>query len=270
MDYLRWRRIRQVISYGWKDANEITKNQECNKSRIWVFFDIIKCFQTYYIFSNQYKQNKIWEKDNIERHNLCQQQGDLNRTHDNWVVFYYKNWRFLDRYTQLKWQRSPRLIAKRDAAYAKNYGFGENLSVQYGVTLICEHFCIGKIKAGKNILLARNCDIDITGDIEIGDNVGILEGAKILTHAHDSYHFMKDSDLIPFSNRAYKTNLKIGDNVSICAHAVILPGVGEIGENSIISAGAIVNRPVPANVIVAGNPAQVVRKIPAVVKIKKH
>ena len=81
---------------------------------------------------------------------------------------------------------------------------------------------------------------------------------------------MKEEELIPFSNRAYKTNLKIGNNVSICAHAVILPGVTEIGENSIISAGAIVNRPVPANVIVAGNPAVVVRKIPAIVKRTKH
>ena len=81
---------------------------------------------------------------------------------------------------------------------------------------------------------------------------------------------MKEEELIPFSNRAYKTNLKIGNNVSICAHAIILPGVTEIGENSIISAGAIVNRPVPANVIVAGNPAVVVRKIPSVVKRTKH
>ena len=81
---------------------------------------------------------------------------------------------------------------------------------------------------------------------------------------------MADSELIPFSNRAYKTNLKIGNKVSICAHAIILPGVREIGENSLISAGAVVTRPVPPNVIVAGNPATVVRKIPAVVNRTKH
>ena len=135
---------------------------------------------------------------------------------------------------------------------------------------ICEHYNVGKLKVGENVLFARGCDIDYTGDLTIGNNVGILEGAKILTHAHDSYHFMKESDLIPFSNRAYKTNLTIGDNVSICVHAVILPGVREIGEGSIIQAGAVVDRPVPPHVIVAGNPAKVVRKIPAVVNRTKH
>lgn len=270
MNSLKKKRIKQVLCYGWKDATEIAKMNNVKKSRIAIFFDILSCFRRYYLFSNQYKKNVIWEKTAVERDAICQSLGDSNLTHDYWVGFYYENWKFLDKYTQFKWQTSPRMIEKRNDAYRKRYGFGKNLSVQYGVTLISEHFCVGKITAGDNILLARNCDIDITGDIEIGNNVGILEGAKILTHAHDSYHFMKDSDLIPFSNRAYKTNLKIGDNVSICAHAVILPGVGEIGENSIISAGAIVNRPVPANVIVAGNPATVVRKIPATVKIRKH
>ena len=83
-------------------------------------------------------------------------------------------------------------------------------------------------------------------------------------------NYMKEEDLIPFSNRAYKTNLKIGDNVSIGAHAIILPGVREIGEGSIIQAGAIVDRPVPPNVIIGGNPAKVVRKIPSIVHRTKH
>jgi acetyltransferase-like isoleucine patch superfamily enzyme len=119
-------------------------------------------------------------------------------------------------------------------------------------------------------MFARNCDIDYTGDIEFGDNVCILEGAKILTHAHDYYHFMKETDLIPFSNRAYKTNLKIGQRALICARAVILPGVNEIGEGSIIQAGAVVDKSVPPNVIVAGVPAKVVRKIPSILRKKKE
>jgi acetyltransferase-like isoleucine patch superfamily enzyme len=81
---------------------------------------------------------------------------------------------------------------------------------------------------------------------------------------------MVESDLIPFSNRAYKTNLKIGDMVSVGTHAIIMPGVREIGENSIVSAGSVVTRPVPSNVIVAGNPATVVRKIPSIVNRTKH
>ena len=53
----------------------------------------------------------------------------------------------------------------------------------------------------------------------------------------------------------------IRDNVWIGMHAVILKGV-EIGENSVVAAGAVVTKSVPANVVVAGNPAIVVRQLP--------
>ena len=52
----------------------------------------------------------------------------------------------------------------------------------------------------------------------------------------------------------------IADNVWIGMHAVILKGV-EIGENSVVAAGAVVTKSVPANVVVAGNPATVVRQL---------
>ncbi|MDX2226746.1 MAG: acyltransferase [Verrucomicrobiae bacterium] len=52
----------------------------------------------------------------------------------------------------------------------------------------------------------------------------------------------------------------IGDTVWIGMNAVILKGV-TIGDNSIIAAGAMVTKDVPANVVVAGNPAQVVKKL---------
>ena len=52
----------------------------------------------------------------------------------------------------------------------------------------------------------------------------------------------------------------IRDNVWVGMHAVILKGV-EIGENSVVAAGAVVTKSVPANVVVAGNPANVVRQL---------
>lgn len=264
------KRIRQIIWYGWKDAGEISKYPDINKSRISIFLDIWQCFKKYYIFSNQYKKQKVWELSDSERLELADTQGRVNRNKDEWVDVYKEDWRFLNKYTSLKWQKSLKKVIKRRDAYIKHYGLGEDLHIQYGVTFICEHFSVGKITCGKNVMFARNCDIDYTGDIEIGDNACILEGAKILTHAHDNYHFKKDSDLIPFSNRAFKTNLKIGKRALICARAVILPGVTEIGEGAIIQAGAVVDKPVPPNVIVAGVPAQVVRKIPANLRKKKE
>jgi acetyltransferase-like isoleucine patch superfamily enzyme len=52
----------------------------------------------------------------------------------------------------------------------------------------------------------------------------------------------------------------ISDNVWIGMNAVILKGV-TIGENSVVAAGAVVTKSVPANVVVAGNPAVAVREL---------
>ena len=54
--------------------------------------------------------------------------------------------------------------------------------------------------------------------------------------------------------------VKIGKNVWIGADCTILPGV-IIGENSIIGAGSVVTKNIPNNVIVAGNPAKLIREI---------
>ncbi|MCV5245276.1 N-acetyltransferase, partial [Escherichia coli] len=47
---------------------------------------------------------------------------------------------------------------------------------------------------------------------------------------------------------------------SIGANATILPGI-IIGENSIIGAGSVVTKDIPDNVIVAGNPAKIIRPV---------
>jgi acetyltransferase-like isoleucine patch superfamily enzyme len=52
----------------------------------------------------------------------------------------------------------------------------------------------------------------------------------------------------------------IKDNVWIGMNAIVLKGV-TIGENAVIAAGAVVSRDVPANVVVAGNPAVIVKEL---------
>ena len=54
--------------------------------------------------------------------------------------------------------------------------------------------------------------------------------------------------------------MHIGDNVWLGDHATVLKGV-TIGENSVVAARAVVTRDVPANVVVAGNPAKVVKEL---------
>ena len=105
--------------------------------------------------------------------------------------------------------------------------------------------------------------------IEIGShclvswNVGIadsdfhpLEPAQRLVDAKALAPFFKDRPPRPKLRTA---PVVIGDNVWIGMNATILKGV-TIGENSVVAAGSVVTKSVPPNVVVAGNPAVVVKK----------
>lgn len=261
MGFIKHKRLRQVICYGWKDAKELSESQEVELSRWYIYKDILNCFRKYYVFSNQYKKNKFWMLPKNERLQLAEHIGIINKQRDEWIDYYYDNWRFLSKYRDMKWSRSIRMKDKRNAAYKKRYGLGENVNVQYDVTIICEHYSMGKLEVGNNLLLARGCDIDFTGGLIIGNGVGILEGVKILTHGHDYIGLKKEKDLLPNSRRTFLTPLEIADNVTIGSHAIIMPGVHYIGKNSMISAGSVVTKRVPDNVIVAGNPAIIIGNI---------
>lgn len=252
MGIIEKRRFRQIFVYGWKDAGEISRLPNVKKSRLSIFGDILSCFKNYYVFSNQYKSKQIWKLDDKDRLSILDKLGHENRKKDDWLEVHYSDWKFLNKYTSFKWQ-TPTKIKKRQEAYRKHYGFGDNVRVQYGVSLICEHYSVGKISCGKNVLFARNCDIDYTGDIKIGNHVSISEGVKILTHNHSTG--MEKTDL---EKGCILTPLTIHDNVWIGARAIIMPGVREIGRGAIISADSYVNSKIPPYAIVMGNPAKII------------
>ncbi len=108
------------------------------------------------------------------------------------------------------------------------------------------------IKVGKNVFINSGCCFQDQGGIEIGDNVLIGQQVVIATINHD---------LTP-SKRAnmFPAPVKIGNCVWIGAHATILSGV-TIGDNAVIAAGAVVTKDVPANVIVGGVPAKIIKQI---------
>ena len=93
--------------------------------------------------------------------------------------------------------------------------------------------------------------------IEIGNNVAITAGVSILTHDY-AWNVLKGG----YTKKVYGSagKVKIGNNVFIGQKAIILKGV-TIGDNVIIGAGSIVNKDVPDNCVVAGNPAKYICSI---------
>ena len=113
------------------------------------------------------------------------------------------------------------------------------------------------MKIGENLFIPdlNSVIIDETRPwlIEIGNDVVITAGVSILTHGYDL------SVLRNYYGELYGSSGKvvIGNNVFIGIKSTILKGV-TIGDNVIIGANSLVNKDVPNNCVVAGNPAKVI------------
>ena len=110
------------------------------------------------------------------------------------------------------------------------------------------------VKVGKNCMLSPFCRIDTSYPnlVEIGDECCITHGAVILGHDYSLKRVGRST--IEKGKTVLKRNVFVG------ANAVVLPGI-TVGENSVIAAAAVVTRDVPPNVIVAGNPAKIIRQL---------
>lgn len=129
-------------------------------------------------------------------------------------------------------------------------------------------------KAGKNLLIEQPFWCDYGYNIEVGDNfyanhgLVILDGAKVVfgnnvfiapqcgfyTAGHPLDYETRNTGL------EYALPITVGDNVWIGGMVTVIPGV-TIGSGSVIGAGSVVTRDIPENVVAAGNPCRVIRKI---------
>ena len=118
------------------------------------------------------------------------------------------------------------------------------------------------IEIGAHTFVNVNCVFVDNNWIRIGRNGLIGPGVHIYTSGHP----IRASERVVFDTdgqRRYLTHsqpVTIGDNVWIGGNSVILPGV-TVGDNAVVGANSTVTRDVPANCLVAGSPARVMREI---------
>jgi acetyltransferase-like isoleucine patch superfamily enzyme len=113
--------------------------------------------------------------------------------------------------------------------------------------------CGRNLRIGRNVFVNQGCRLDDIGGIELDDDVLLGPGVRLISSAHP---------LDPALRRRQVTAgpIVIGRNVWIGAGATVLQGV-TIGDDTVVAAGAVVTRDVPAAVLVAGVPARVVKPV---------
>ena len=251
MDKLTFRRWYQVVTFGWRDAAVIAKKS--NSSRFSAFKNILSAYSKWYVFSNQYLANRMWELPDKDKEIIALPIGEENKRCDNWIRQNFHNWIFLKKWTDIKYETSISYQQKRKKAYMKEFNAGEGLIVQFNVHITRVHFLDGTIKMGKNVLLSKNVFIDYSGFVEIEDDVALSDGVVIETHSHISSGFA-----LKGKGKLSQTHLVIEEGVSVGSKAIIMDTCSRIGRHSRIGAGAVVRSNVPPYSIVIGNPAKVV------------
>ena len=106
------------------------------------------------------------------------------------------------------------------------------------------------VRVGKQVFINHSLTVMARGGVEIGDGVMIGPHVSLLTANHDF-----DDHMVLLCGK-----IRIGRRAWIGANASILAGV-TVGENAVVAAGAVVTRDVPANTVVGGNPARVLKQL---------
>ena len=116
-----------------------------------------------------------------------------------------------------------------------------------------------KLAVGKYISIGEGCYFNAgttfidDWKIEIGSNCLFGPNVTLCTTGHPiSPNHRMDG--------MYSFPIKIGNTCWIGANVIVLPGI-TIGDHSVIGAGSVVTKDIPANVVAAGNPCRVLRQI---------
>lgn len=160
-------------------------------------------------------------------------------------------------------RKSSVAIWRAKARRGNGFSVGRNSIVRGIFAFERENACI---TIGSNTFIGRAI-FSAAESINIGDYVMIAWGATFLDHGSHPVNFAhrkQDPELLLSSQKDWTfvkvAPIRIDSKAWIGVNAIVLSGV-HIGEGSIVAAGAVVTKDVPAWTIVAGNPAKVIRHL---------
>jgi acetyltransferase-like isoleucine patch superfamily enzyme len=109
------------------------------------------------------------------------------------------------------------------------------------------------LRIGRRVFINHGCTLNDIGGITIGDEVLIGPRVSLITSGHPIDPAVRRRQIVA-------APITVERGVWLCAGATVLHGV-TVGEDSVVAAGAVVTRDVPAGVVVGGVPARVLRPV---------
>lgn len=103
---------------------------------------------------------------------------------------------------------------------------------------------------GDWVAISEECDIYSVDVIRIGDRSTVSKGAFLCCASHDISSSIMELTYAPIT---------IGHDVWIAARAIVLPGVN-VGDGTVVAAGAVITKDVEPWTVVGGNPARFLKK----------
>ncbi len=175
--------------------------------------------------------------------------GDIYNPSDDTI--FEEQIKCLDRLYDFNTTR-PTELEKREKLLKEMFAeVGENCYIE---PPFHSNWCGKNVHLGKNVYFNFNATLVDDTHIYIGDCTMLGPNVVIATAGHPILPELREKAL------QFNLPVHIGKNCWLGAGVIVLPGV-TIGDNTVIGAGSVVTKDIPANVVAVGNPCKVLREI---------